>query len=46
MQSLSVTATDGALSHTAAFPFYVVDYSGSLSQSTLTLARGAISSLT
>lgn len=46
MQTLSVTATDGALRHTAAFPFYVADYSDSLSQNTLTLARGATSSVT
>ena len=39
MQTLSVTATDGALRHTAAFPFYVADYSDSLSQNTLTRAR-------
>ncbi len=44
--TLTVTATDGPLSHTAAFPFYVADYSGSLSNSTLTMARGASGSLT
>ena len=44
--TITVTATDAPLTHTAAFPFYVADYSGSLSQSTLTVARGASGSLT
>src|SRR5207245_3528102 len=33
--TLTVTATSGSLSHVASFPFYVADYSGSLSASTL-----------
>jgi len=44
--TLTVTAMDSPLTHTAAFPFYVADYSGSLSRSTLTIARGGSDSLT
>jgi hypothetical protein len=40
METLSVTATDGSISHSLSFPFYVADYSGSLSTSALTIARG------
>jgi len=36
-----VTATSGSLSHVASFPFYVADYSGSLSASTLAVTAGA-----
>jgi hypothetical protein len=34
------------VTHTATFPFYIADYSGSLSNSALTIARGASGSLT
>ena len=44
--TLTVTATDGTLTHTAAFPFYIADYSGSLSAATLTIPSGASRSLT
>src|SRR5205823_7517472 len=39
--TLTVTATSGSLSHVASFPFYVADYSGSLSASTLAVTAGA-----
>ncbi|MGH9522672.1 MAG: FG-GAP-like repeat-containing protein [Terriglobales bacterium] len=39
-KTLTVTATYGTLTHSIAFPFYVADYSGTLSSSALTIARG------
>jgi FG-GAP-like repeat len=39
-QTLSVTATSGTITHTVSFPLYVADYSGTLSASTLAIARG------
>jgi FG-GAP-like repeat len=44
--TLTVSATSGPLTHTAAFPFYIADYGGSLSKSTLTMTQGASGSLT
>jgi hypothetical protein len=40
LQTLTVTGTDDTLTHTASFPFYVADYSGSLSQNAVTLTPG------
>ncbi len=40
VHTLMVSATYGALTHTYSFPFYVADYSGSVSTSSLSLARG------
>ena len=39
--TLTVTASDGTLTHATAFPFYIADYSGKLSNTSLTLATGA-----
>ena len=44
--TLSVSATSGSLTSTAAFPFYIADYSGTLSQSTLSLQQGGSGSVT
>jgi hypothetical protein len=44
--TLTVSGTSGLLTHTATFPFYIADYSGSLSTSALTMAQGASGSLT
>jgi FG-GAP-like repeat len=44
--TLTVTAVSGPDTHTAAFPFYIADYSGSLSQSSLMMSQGASGSLT
>lgn len=44
--TLTVTASDGSLVHTSAFPFYVADFTGSLSQSSLTMAAGGSATLT
>jgi hypothetical protein len=45
-QTLTITGTDGTLTHTASFPFYVADYSGSISQNTMTLPPGGESPVT
>jgi len=45
-QTLTITGTDGALTHAASFPFYVADYSGSINQNTMTLSPGTTSSVT
>jgi FG-GAP-like repeat len=48
-QTLTVTATSNggtAITQTGSFPFYIADYSGSLSESALTIARGGSGSLT
>lgn len=45
-QTLTVTATSGAITHTVSFPLYVADYSGTLSASTLTMAREGNGALT
>jgi len=42
---LNVTAAYGTLSQSFSFPFYVADFSGSLSASSVTLTRGGSSSL-
>jgi len=44
--TLNVSATSGSLTSTAAFPFYIADYSGTLSQSALSLQQGGSGSLT
>lgn len=44
--TLSVTLTAGSITHTISYPFYVADYSGSLSSATVNLARGASAYLT
>jgi hypothetical protein len=44
--TLTVSGTSGLVTHTATFPFYIADYSGSLSTSALTMAQGASGSLT
>jgi hypothetical protein len=46
VHTLTVTATDGALTHSGAYPFYIADYSGSLSNSALTMGQGDSGSLT
>jgi hypothetical protein len=43
--TLSVTGTVGSLTHTAQYPFSVADYSGSLSDHSLTLTRGGSGSV-
>ncbi len=43
---LTVTATYGSLKQNFTFPFYVADYSGSLSPSTITIGRGATGKIT
>jgi hypothetical protein len=45
-ETLTVTGTDGPIAHTISFPFYVADYSGTLSTPTLTIARGGRGTLT
>ncbi len=44
--TLTVVAVAGQVTHTAQFPFYVADYSGSLSSPSLTLTRGGNTSVT
>jgi FG-GAP-like repeat len=44
--TLTVTGSYGSLSHTVAFPFYVADYAGTLSTSTLKIAQGNSGSIT
>jgi|HubBroStandDraft_1064217.scaffolds.fasta_scaffold00096_16 hypothetical protein len=44
--TLNVSATSGSLTSTAAFPFYIADYSGTLSQSVLSMQQGGSGSLT
>jgi hypothetical protein len=44
--TLTVTATSGPLTQSINFPFNVADYSGSLSESTVTIAQGASALLT
>jgi hypothetical protein len=44
-QTLTITGTDGTLTHTSSFSFYVADYSGSISQTTMTLSPGTSSSV-
>jgi hypothetical protein len=44
--TLNVSATSGSLTSAAAFPFYIADYSGTLSQSALSLQHGGSGSLT
>lgn len=44
--TLTATVTSGQLVHNVAFPFYIADYSGSLSTSTLSLQRGGSGSVT
>ncbi|HLX85169.1 MAG TPA: FG-GAP-like repeat-containing protein [Terriglobales bacterium] len=39
-QTLTITGTDGTLTHTASFPFYVADYTGSIGQNTVTVSPG------
>lgn len=43
---LTVTATNGTYSQSFAFPFYVADYTGTLSTSSLSLTRGTTGSVT
>jgi hypothetical protein len=43
--TLTATVTGGQLSRSVAFPFYVADYSGSLSAPTLTMQHGGSGSL-
>jgi hypothetical protein len=43
--TLTVNGTVAPLTHTVKFPFYIADYSGSLSTSSVTIARGASGSL-
>ncbi|MGO9086014.1 MAG: FG-GAP-like repeat-containing protein [Terriglobales bacterium] len=43
--TLTATVTYGPLGHTITFPFYIANYSGSLSQSTLTIAQGSTGSI-
>ncbi len=45
-ETLTVTGTYGPIAHTISFPFEVADYSGTLSTSTLTMARGGSGALT
>lgn len=44
--TLTVTANSGSLTHTAAFPFYVADYSGSLNASSVKFAQGTSGTVT
>ncbi len=44
--TLTVMATNGSATHTAVFPFYIADFSGSLNTSTLTIGPGSNGSLT
>ncbi len=46
LHQIQVTATVGSITQTYSFPFTVADFSGSLSTSSITLARGANTSLT
>lgn len=39
-ETLTVTGTYGSINHAISFPFYIADYSGTLSTSTLTIPRG------
>ena len=45
-ETLTVTGTYGSINHTISFPFYIADYSGTLSTSTLTIPRGGSRSIT
>jgi hypothetical protein len=45
-ETLTVTGTYGPIAHTISFPFYVADYSGTLSTPTLTIPRGGSGTLT
>ena len=44
--NVTVSATYGQVARSVTFPFYVADYSGSLSASTLTIAQGGAGPLT
>jgi hypothetical protein len=44
--TLTVTGSYGSISHAVSFPFYIADYAGNLSASTLTIARGHTGSIT
>jgi len=44
--TLSVTLNAGSISHTGSFPFYIADYSGTLSAASLNLTPGTSASLT
>jgi hypothetical protein len=44
--TLTVTGSSGSAIHTVSFPFYVADYAGKLSASTLTIAQGHGGSIT
>jgi hypothetical protein len=43
---LTITATYGALSRVFTFPFYIADFSGTLSSSAITIARGGSGTMT
>jgi hypothetical protein len=44
--TLNVSAASGLLTSTTAFPFYIADYSGTLSESAMSLQQGGSGSLT
>jgi hypothetical protein len=45
-ETLTVTGTYGPITHSISFPFYVADYTGNLSTSTLTIGRGSSGTIT